>query len=813
MRIKRKDEFGDIGTVVYYNFHYFIPDPDYVLDPELIPTQRRNNVVAYNNYLTKGRIQSSPAFKSAIQTNINYFRAAKRLIQGSKKKFSGIDFAEYDFNAILDDHKFNNKDLISYLDLETASKVGTSLGSLEKINSTLFPTLSDSNAQANDVEYFGTLSLSAITLYLFSLDPEMYKIELYEDIIEENNSTYGGFVDSDCLKDLGISHTEPVVTIYLGPSQECQNNPPSRFRSGSSMYSTNDPLGNNRNNYYEIDPCEYSKLYDEIFAGKVVWLALSSDKSIKEVNLSYNAWLHSEDANIFKSKFNLRNDEFFNVTNRKYIKESTTDCIDTRSGKLLGNSAMVPNIDNPKQSSCPILSRKLKELESTMYPGGSTMNDEGYMILPDNAISDDGYLPLDILVESDNCAHFFSEGRDSGTPMYNPEVEYRVGDQVFHQDKVYKAIRSGNRGHLPDISPFWVLDDKVNDAYTTRLTILSDPQDAGKSNPSKQITIVDTENLANIDFSVSANLGYKLADVQIEHDDDSRENLIKNKDYTDTDIVDGDDYYNFITLLSSGIKKVLGEDSKKRVIFKFNTTAVSFVRNYTLDDNGTITTGGIINRGFSSSPTSYSSDIYKIVLAAITKNGVRTTQTSEISNYLNNAKIHDELILEFALVDYKHEDGASRFLGVTTTKRADGETRTEEFKDFDVRTVSWEYASGHTLNKVPVLSVPVTVDFDSIEINVTAATKLTYTVSEYNGFEVNTVNAEVNYGGSQTIQFYGTYRDALKEINISGIVITGLVESLTIPGVGIVTLHKSGSMYTLIISSITGDIDIKIIER
>ena len=51
MRIKRKDEFGDIGTVVYYNFHYFIPDPDYVLDPELIPTQRRNNVVAYNNYL------------------------------------------------------------------------------------------------------------------------------------------------------------------------------------------------------------------------------------------------------------------------------------------------------------------------------------------------------------------------------------------------------------------------------------------------------------------------------------------------------------------------------------------------------------------------------------------------------------------------------------------------------------------------------------------------------------------------------------------------------------------------------------------
>ena len=147
MRIKRKAEFGDIGTVVYYSFpNYFIPDPEYKIDPKLLKNKTKAQIDQMNTFLSKGRISTSPSFKEVIQSDLEFgsFRAVKRLIQGSNKHFDGIDFAEYDFNAVLEDQKFNNRDLISYLDLETASKIGTRLGSLEKINSTLFPTLSNS---------------------------------------------------------------------------------------------------------------------------------------------------------------------------------------------------------------------------------------------------------------------------------------------------------------------------------------------------------------------------------------------------------------------------------------------------------------------------------------------------------------------------------------------------------------------------------------------------------------------------------------------------------------------------------------------
>ena len=579
---------------------------------------------------------------------------------------------------------------------------------------------------------------------------------------------------------------------------------------------------NNRSDYYEYSPLEYSKLYDEIFAGKSVWLALSSDKSIKEVNLSYNAWLHSEDANIFKHKFNLRNDDFHDIVKSTYLENDETGFVDKRSGKLLGNKILVPNLSDPSKSTCPILSRKLKALESITYPGESSIDEEGYMHLPTSVVDSDGYISLGISLDGDSYGQFTDGSRLVSTQIYNPEIEYKVGDIVYHQGHTYKALRSGNRGHFPDISSYWVIESKVNDLYTTRVTILSDPQTAGDTNPNKQITIVNPEDTDNIDFSVSANLGYKFNSVQIEHNDDSREDLRLNTDYLLSDIVDGDDYYNIITVLDPGWEKILNDDSKKRVIFHFITTQTGLAMNYTLDNNGTVTTGNIEVRGFSESPyTTSHSTTYKIILSALTKNGTRYTLTDEINEQLSSVVIGDVLEFEFALVDYKHAPGSSKYIKASTVKRADG-IITEEVLDLNITTTSWEYWKDHTLDNVPVLYVPITVDYDDLELNITAATKLFYTVSEFNGFEVDTVNSEVNYGGSQTIQFYGTYRDALDYIVVNDHTIPRKTIA-TIASGGelryeeyspyIITLRKSGTMYTLVISNIVGDLDIKIIEK
>lgn len=763
MRIKRIDEFSDLGTAVFYDFQYFIPDLDYVLDPKLFPGKTESQIQLYNEFITHGRLDTSNKFVDEIRNNIKLFKASKRLIHGSNKHFDGIDFSEYDFNVVLEDQKFNNRDLISYLDKETVSSIGTSLGSLDKINSALFPTLSDSDAQANDVEYFGTLSLSAITLYLFNLDPGMYKIELYEDIIDSNNSDYGGFIDSDCLDALGINHTKPAVTIYLGPNQECKNNPPSSYKSSGSLYNSNDPLINNRGDYYEYEPIEYSNLYDEIFSGKSVWLALSSDKSIKEVNLSYNAWLQSEDANIFKKRFNLRNDEYYEKPRKTYLKSNGDDLIDFRSGKLLGNKPLISNASNPEKSTCPILSRKLKRI------GGSN---------------------------------------------YNPEVEYSQGSKVIHNGETYVALKPGNRGHFPDISSYWVLDSKISDLYTRRITILSEPQTAGVTDPNKQVTIVNEDNIDNMEFSVTANLGYKFGSVQLEWNDSTKEDLDFGSDYLCSDIVDGKDFYNVITILHSGWKKILDDQSRKRLIFKFVPTSTGIVLKYSIDSDATKAMAVV---GFDTQVSSDCSDLTGIFLSALSRNGVRYTKSLDINDQISKISIGDEIDFEFALVDYKHQ-GISRFTDLSITKKVNGETTTTNQDDLPVEYTKWEYWIGHPLDNVPVLHVNTVVDYNDIEIFVMSSTKLVYTVSAFDGFEVDQVNSLVTYGGRQEIRFYGTYRDSLDKILINNYTITNDVvsgETKVYTGYSpyIITLSKSGTMYTLTIDNIVKDLDIKLIEK
>ena len=306
MRIKRSNEVEDIRTAVIYGFKYFIPE---------LPDPKSEKYLKDLEVLTQ-RLESN-GFIDILRSDEGSFVSTRTLYYGNTERFNDIDFAEYDFNAILEDLKFNNKGLINYFDKETIDLFGdnnesrNSVETLAEMEAVVFPTVSENTATKNNVEYFGSMKISTTQVYLFNLDPGQYKIELYENVVSENNTKVPGFLDSDYCDLLGIEKTNtPVVTIYLGPEDFYANNPD--YMYCQDVYGRKgDPLLENRET--EISPLEYGKKYDEIYAGKSVWFTLSSDNSIKELNLSYNAWEKSEDANIYKRKFNLRNDDFYEI--------------------------------------------------------------------------------------------------------------------------------------------------------------------------------------------------------------------------------------------------------------------------------------------------------------------------------------------------------------------------------------------------------------------------------------------------------------------------------------------------------------------
>lgn len=478
MKIERKDEFGDIGVAKIY---------------------REGESAPY-----------------------------KTLIHGGTKHFDNIDFAEYDFNVILENHKFNSKDLISYLDKETSKKIGTDLGSLEKINSVLFPTLS--NGDVNDVEYFNTLSISAVTLYLFNLDPGVNKVELYESFSEDTSEddwvvmiTLG--VSSKWKKDLTIVKSDTAKEV------------PTRNDLWQGEHGSDVRIpGINEAWWVTDEGCAYvykeDSVVDEINCGKAVWLALTTDNTVKDVNLSYYAWLQSEDANIYKHKFNLRNDDYYDKTKSEFLVSNNFSYTDRRSGKLLGNQLIVAS-DN---SSCPILSRKLKDVKNRWSAGD---------------------------VEYSN---------------YDPEIEYRLGDLVILNGIIYKSVRKNNRGHFPGISSYWALKSSIDNIKTTRVTLLnyqklddsySINMEAGITSPNKQITLDENSNAPG--FKVIDNSGYKFASICYENASGTIITLNQN-DYVVDRVISsstGDVVYYRVIIKPDGWNVILGDNSRKRLIFAF----------------------------------------------------------------------------------------------------------------------------------------------------------------------------------------------------------------------------------------------------
>ena len=409
MKTVINDSYGDIGTAVFYRQHQFIPKDVEIAEGDI--EQLRESC-----------------------------KADKVQYKGNRTYASLRDFSEYNFQFDIDKDKFNDQFLINLLDDKSKELVGKRLDDLEKVETVLFPTITEDESEEYTEEFFGSTLISNQTFLILEADGStvnkrgIYKIELYEEGIDSNNSG-GGFIEEEFLDRVGEEKlASPVITITLGPGPEVKNNP-------RSLYFSYDPQLTEKENNERLSLVEYRKLEEEVSMKKAVWILLALDNSVTSINLSYKSWVDNENPNRNMNKYLLRNDEYYSTKdNIRVIKKSDQGnyWFDKNSETLIGNKAITTH---------PILSRKIAK-----------------------------YRNLN---------------------SYSPYVEYKIGDRVTFEGSRWESTSDNNLGHSPILSSYWVLRDRLNNIFTNQVTIVISPNGAGYSNPGGNIT-VDTYSVKQI---------------------------------------------------------------------------------------------------------------------------------------------------------------------------------------------------------------------------------------------------------------------------------------------------------------------------
>lgn len=307
--IVNSNNYGDIGTAVFYRWHKYIP----------------NNIQ-----------------ESDKEELIESCKSDKVQFKGSRQYTSLRDFSEYNFSYDIEKFKFNDTFFINLLDDSSLSLVGKDLDDLERVSGVLFPTITEDNSSEYGETFFGSSLISNQTLIVLDADGNdgnkegHWKIELYEEGVESNNNVYGGFIEVELLENLGIEITNsPIITIYLGPESNVSNN-------SSDMYYSYDPMLTEKNNNDRLGSSEYRKLMEEINMYKVAWILLAlDDSSMSSINLSYRSWIDNMNPNRNMKDYIIRNDEYYSTKNNlltvEKLNEESDILIDKNSGTIVGN--------------------------------------------------------------------------------------------------------------------------------------------------------------------------------------------------------------------------------------------------------------------------------------------------------------------------------------------------------------------------------------------------------------------------------------------------------------------------------------------
>lgn len=344
------------------------------------------------------------------------------------------DFSEYNFSYSITKDKFNDKFLVNYLGEKTLNLIGENSNSLEKIESNIFPTLSREEWEEND-RYFGTTIISNQIFALFKGAAGIKRLELYEGIIERNNiGERSEFIDTDTLGAAEIKQTAtPNFILILGELDE--------YEGGD----------------FVID----KELLDEVEGEKMIWMLVSNNSEIEEVNLSYKSWVDSINPNRNMNKYLVRNDEYWSTKDSMGIVESIPDLpeilIDANSGTLLGN----------------------KKIEN------------------------------DRLLIFNNKKNWIEQFKGTGEyPKYFPFTTYKIGDKVILGGKVWESVSNNNFNNNPVLSSKWILSEYLNINKPIRIVVSVTPEIGGTCNPIGIISIPTVRTIIN--FKIFPKPGYEL---------------------------------------------------------------------------------------------------------------------------------------------------------------------------------------------------------------------------------------------------------------------------------------------------------------
>lgn len=330
----------------------------------------------------------------------------KILHKYSSDKITNSDFIEYGVTTLLEKSKFNSNDLINYLDDNCREIFGYDPDDLSKVvDNYILPTNSSSNTPLpSNVGFFGSKTIQKNVLIVFEAPENVDYITLREEI-GLNSETCG---------------TKDNYKIRLKLNEEETN------------------------------------------SNKVIFITLTLETyDTPKLLVTYNIWRYDINANRNKSKYTLRNDEFFStVSGVDLIKEKENRIlIDKSSGSIVGYDNIA--------SDTPILNKKIAKWK-------------------DNKI-------------------------------FNPKVVYKIGDIVEYgkykdgeEIKPYKyiSLNNNNLGNTPPFSNKWILENKFSEFLTTKVNINVFPENSAETQPSGFFSL--SKNANSCVFKIKYNPGYKL---------------------------------------------------------------------------------------------------------------------------------------------------------------------------------------------------------------------------------------------------------------------------------------------------------------
>ena len=158
--------------------------------------------------------------------------ADKVLYLSSNDRFSGYDDIEYDFSFLIEKHKYNDNQKLENLDPISKIILGKELEDLVLAEKTIVPSNTITDESISDkISYFGSSIVSNNKFIIIDVEKDIYKIELYEGVIDNNNPG-GDFIDYDT----GLGTKKPVSTIILGLDKKDNLNESVKYESDKSNF-------------------------------------------------------------------------------------------------------------------------------------------------------------------------------------------------------------------------------------------------------------------------------------------------------------------------------------------------------------------------------------------------------------------------------------------------------------------------------------------------------------------------------------------------------------------------------------------------